>query len=297
MPQQKGESNASADDQDFGTPATAGNRQSRTRLNALELLVVSEACAFAFAIVYTVVFTLALPPTDGAYGQAPFADPLVITIMSMVAGVAGLAAWPFVYFTLRRRNLVQGLLRAGGLTLAWIILVTPQSGLAGMFGSFPVFVVGLLWCAATLRPLVAPGECERCGYNLTGNSSGKCPECGTATPHRRAQGDEGELFCMGCAYDLAGLESSRCPECGRAFDRDDPNSVSRSANCVRWRRLQNRMGWLYFASLLTGSAIGISASMTGAPSEIVRFVCIAGGAWGLVFLSARLLTRRVERKA
>jgi hypothetical protein len=24
-----------------------------------------------------------------------------------------------------------------------------------------------------------PGHCRRCGYNLTGNASGRCPECGT----------------------------------------------------------------------------------------------------------------------
>ncbi len=26
-----------------------------------------------------------------------------------------------------------------------------------------------------------PGHCQRCGYNLTGNVSGRCPECGEAT--------------------------------------------------------------------------------------------------------------------
>ena len=26
------------------------------------------------------------------------------------------------------------------------------------------------------------GRCPRCGYDLTGNESGVCPECGTATP-------------------------------------------------------------------------------------------------------------------
>ena len=25
-----------------------------------------------------------------------------------------------------------------------------------------------------------PKRCDRCGYNLTGNVSGTCPECGTA---------------------------------------------------------------------------------------------------------------------
>ncbi len=23
-----------------------------------------------------------------------------------------------------------------------------------------------------------PGHCQNCGYNLTGNTSGRCPECG-----------------------------------------------------------------------------------------------------------------------
>jgi hypothetical protein len=29
------------------------------------------------------------------------------------------------------------------------------------------------------RPRIPPGHCRKCGYNLTGNVSGVCPECGT----------------------------------------------------------------------------------------------------------------------
>ena len=29
-----------------------------------------------------------------------------------------------------------------------------------------------------------PGHCQKCGYNLTGNVSGRCPECGEATHFR-----------------------------------------------------------------------------------------------------------------
>lgn len=29
------------------------------------------------------------------------------------------------------------------------------------------------------RPLPPPGHCWKCGYDLTGNVSGVCPECGT----------------------------------------------------------------------------------------------------------------------
>ena len=39
--------------------------------------------------------------------------------------------------------------------------------------------------AALLAALIAarprkpgPGHCRKCGYDLTGNVSGKCPECG-----------------------------------------------------------------------------------------------------------------------
>ncbi len=34
-----------------------------------------------------------------------------------------------------------------------------------------------LWCR---KPIYPPGCCEKCGYNLTGNVSGSCPECGNA---------------------------------------------------------------------------------------------------------------------
>ncbi len=32
----------------------------------------------------------------------------------------------------------------------------------------------------TDRRPIPPGHCQKCGYNLTGNVSGRCPECGTA---------------------------------------------------------------------------------------------------------------------
>lgn len=31
------------------------------------------------------------------------------------------------------------------------------------------------------RPHYGPHQCQRCGYDLTGNTTGRCPECGTAT--------------------------------------------------------------------------------------------------------------------
>lgn len=44
----------------------------------------------------------------------------------------------------------------------------------------PLAIFGLLsrWYAPVRIP---PGHCQKCGYNLTGNISGVCPECGEKT--------------------------------------------------------------------------------------------------------------------
>ncbi len=49
-----------------------------------------------------------------------------------------------------------------------------------MFGSCYAlgiaFIVGIPFRLG--RRKHPPGHCQRCGYNLTGNTSGTCPECG-----------------------------------------------------------------------------------------------------------------------
>ena len=40
----------------------------------------------------------------------------------------------------------------------------------------------ILWYRDRRLHRRATGQCETCGYNLTGNVSNKCPECGTPTP-------------------------------------------------------------------------------------------------------------------
>ncbi len=44
-------------------------------------------------------------------------------------------------------------------------------------GSLPALY---LWARYLTIP--TPGHCQRCGYDLTGNVSGTCPECGTGIP-------------------------------------------------------------------------------------------------------------------
>jgi len=60
-------------------------------------------------------------------------------------------------------------------------------GLGTIFIGLPLCALGLLVLitgvvhAAMYRSKTSqlPGHCRRCGYNLTGNVSGRCPECGT----------------------------------------------------------------------------------------------------------------------
>ena len=48
---------------------------------------------------------------------------------------------------------------------------------------WPLVPVVLVVTAVRLRRdlRIPPGHCQRCGYDLTGNVSGRCPECGTGT--------------------------------------------------------------------------------------------------------------------
>ena len=61
-----------------------------------------------------------------------------------------------------------------------------------------------LYIAGALMLIIAPltrafrrrpkaGYCAQCGYNLTGNTSGRCPECGVAVPAHRSNRRHGSV--------------------------------------------------------------------------------------------------------
>ena len=55
-----------------------------------------------------------------------------------------------------------------------------------------VAVMPFIWVGSYVkrtcrRRRVAAGACPRCGYSLTGNTSGVCPECGTPVPKEPAE--------------------------------------------------------------------------------------------------------------
>ena len=49
----------------------------------------------------------------------------------------------------------------------------------GLVIALPGIIVAVLIAATGRHP--APNRCRACGYDLTGNVSGKCPECGEAS--------------------------------------------------------------------------------------------------------------------
>ena len=95
---------------------------------------------------------------------------------------------------LRPRNLWQriGFVRAhqaaafNGLTMTASVIGLPHWLLAGVLAILPVrWFRRRLHCRLARRRHAA-GECVACGYNLTGNTSGTCPECGIPIPERTA---------------------------------------------------------------------------------------------------------------
>ncbi len=96
---------------------------------------------------------------------------------------------------------------AGGISgSGWGVTLTPRSIMPGLQGypwlvykaepdsevswrvvsvplSLPLVVAAIPTAILFYRDRrrIPPGHCRKCGYNLTGNVSGRCPECGTAT--------------------------------------------------------------------------------------------------------------------
>ncbi len=57
----------------------------------------------------------------------------------------------------------------GPYSIAWTFCVAAVCGMA----------LSIVCLVTAPRKVPPPGHCRQCGYNLTGNVSGVCPECGT----------------------------------------------------------------------------------------------------------------------
>jgi hypothetical protein len=67
--------------------------------------------------------------------------------------------------------------------LAPLTLIAPLALPMLAYVAFPLLLAGLAFCAygftIALRREPGPGLCAKCQYDLQGNTSGICPECGT----------------------------------------------------------------------------------------------------------------------
>ena len=103
--------------------------------------------------------------------------------------------------------------------------------------------------------------CPRCAYNLRGNASTLCPECGTQLTVAPT------ILCVRCRYDLKGLASDGpCPECGTPIVRSlscdrlshaDPRWLARLARgqaLITWG-----LGLLLLGTILAGIALVVRA--------------------------------------
>lgn len=114
------------------------------RYSRLLILAICFALSYVFAITWVVVMTYTLPSSDGAYGQTPFEDPLVLPVMSLFAAIAAIAVFPFTYVAFRDCSLPIGLAVLTAVVLIEILLITPISSFLGLVGSFVAYAVGLM---------------------------------------------------------------------------------------------------------------------------------------------------------
>ena len=103
--------------------------------------------------------------------------------------VAGAVVSPFALIALFRRTTLSkilGWVSIGCHVIAFIALIINWSKAPG----FPEYRLLCLLLAPGAVAIVfnraprrtEPGHCTKCGYNLTGNVSGKCSECGEPVP-------------------------------------------------------------------------------------------------------------------
>jgi len=61
----------------------------------------------------------------------------------------------------------------------WPRLSDPRLGFVPLWIPTVVLAIATAFLWRLDRRRTPPGHCQKCGYNLTGNVSGVCPECGT----------------------------------------------------------------------------------------------------------------------
>jgi len=132
------------------------------------------------------------------------AGQMACALLAVSAAIAWLVA--LVHAILERPVRKKGTVISVYAAIAMLTMVLASSNDAGQWGRLQA--LGALICLGMLagsgalalwtylRPALRPGMCRACGYDLTGNISGVCPECGRpiqivqehGSQHRVAEG-------------------------------------------------------------------------------------------------------------
>lgn len=145
-----------------------------------------------FAFLLSLLLGGVFAATSWIYGDANFLSHPYETFVeacaaSIIGVIVGLICSPFVIVWLARKRLVlAGVLLLLGVTPVIPLIMTygRAIGIESAIGIVAVIVsVFILSCKALsiyLSDIVFdPPNCPACGYDLTGNESGACSECGT----------------------------------------------------------------------------------------------------------------------
>ena len=112
----------------------------------IQLTLLCVLGAFITSIAFVITLTLTLPESDGAYGQLPFQDPIVFSVMSIFVLISGIIVTPFIYFTLRNRNKKRCACLILPAVLICVITLTPIGPGLGLISAFASLVLSTILC-------------------------------------------------------------------------------------------------------------------------------------------------------
>ncbi len=121
-----------------------------------------------------------------SYGWTFNKDMVVgLVLGAFLSAVQAIVVFPLAWFFLRRKEMrqsakywltVAAILAAPGIVL-WPTMMTALM----LPGPLVLFFAALITSSRLPNVYLTPGLCFKCGYDLTGNVSGVCPECGRPT--------------------------------------------------------------------------------------------------------------------
>ena len=113
---------------------------------ALTFLGISIALSVIAAVEFTTIAAWTLPKTDLAYGQAPFQDPFVYTVMFTTALTVGAIFCPIAALIAWPTNLTKSATITALAVLGFILIATPIKAGIALAGSPVVGLAALAYC-------------------------------------------------------------------------------------------------------------------------------------------------------